>query len=69
MSVAHYGVTAFADAGTVADRGTRLADARVRTGYGAGVFVLATVFQLKVDVGVRGEGGGVRVHVTSGFQF
>jgi outer membrane protein assembly factor BamA len=68
LSVAHYGVTAFADAGMVADHGTRLADAKAKSGFGGGVFVLASVFHLKIDVGVRGE-GGVRVHLTSGFQF
>jgi outer membrane protein assembly factor BamA len=68
MSFARIGVTLFADTGTVWDSGARLSDARFRTGGGAGVFLLASLFQVNLDVGFR-EGGGARMHFTTGLQF
>lgn len=68
MSFARTGVSLFVDTGTVWDSGTRLSDARFKTGGGAGVFLLASLFQLNLDVGFR-EGGGARVHFTTGLQF
>ncbi len=68
MGISRLGVSLFADTGTVWDAGTRLSDARFRTGGGAGVFLLASLFQVSLDVGFR-EGGGARVHFTTGLQF
>ena len=68
MSFARMGVTLFADTGTVWDAGTRLLDSHFRTGGGAGVFLLASLFQVNLDVGFR-QGGGARVHFTTGLQF
>jgi outer membrane protein assembly factor BamA len=68
MGVARAGFTVFADTGTVWGTGTRFSDARWRRGVGGGVFLLASVFQLSLDVGVR-QGGGARVHFSTGLQF
>jgi outer membrane protein assembly factor BamA len=68
MGIARTGFSVFTDVGTVWDHGSKLADARARRGVGAGVFLLASVFQLNLDVGVR-QGGGARVHLSTGLQF
>jgi len=62
------GVTLFTDAGSTWDHGQRLADASFKAGAGAGFFLLASLFQLNVDVGVR-EHWGSRIHFTTGLQF
>jgi len=68
MGIAKAGVSLFADTGTVWDHGQRLSDTRFKTGGGVGVFVLASLFQMSLDVGFR-QGGGARVHFTTGLQF
>jgi outer membrane protein assembly factor BamA len=68
MGIGRAGFTLFADAGTAWDDGQRLADSRVQAGAGGGVFILASIFQLNLEVGFR-EGWGTRVHFTTGLQF
>jgi outer membrane protein assembly factor BamA len=68
MGIAKAGTTVFTDVGTTWNHGERLADARFRAGAGAGFFLLASLFQLNLDVGFR-EGWGTRVHFTTGLQF
>jgi outer membrane protein assembly factor BamA len=68
MGISRAGFSVFADAGAVWDHGTSLGDAPVRRGGGAGVFLLASIFQLNLDVAVR-QGGGGRVHLSTGLQF
>jgi outer membrane protein assembly factor BamA len=68
LSFGHTGVDIFADVGAVADRGTPFRDTRFHPGFGGGVFMLASIFQINMDVAVR-RGGGVRLHVMSGFRF
>jgi outer membrane protein assembly factor BamA len=68
MTFAKVGMTLFTDAGTTWDHGTRVADARFKAGGGAGFFLLASLFQLNLDFGFR-EGGGTRIHFTTGLQF
>ena len=68
LRFARAGVSVFVDAGTVWDHGTKFEDARLRKGGGAGVFFLASLFQLNADIAVR-EGGGVRLHLSTGLQF
>jgi outer membrane protein assembly factor BamA len=68
MGVGRLGVTAFADAGTVYNHGVRLRDATFHRGVGGGVFMLATLFQLNLDV-AYGVDNKVRVHFMTGFQF
>jgi len=68
MGISRAGFSLFADAGRVWDHGTTFSDAPWRRGAGAGLFFLASVFQLNLDVGVR-QGGGVRAHFGTGLQF
>lgn len=68
MHFAKAGFTVFTDVGKTWDDGQRFDDAPFKVGGGAGFFVLASVFQLNLDVGFR-EGWGTRVHFTTGLQF
>lgn len=68
LNVGKAGVVVFVDAGTAYRRGARLADQRLQRGAGAGLFFVATVFQLNLDV-ARGSGGDTRLHVGAGFSF
>lgn len=68
MNVSKLGVSMFVDAGAVYNDGQRLRDATFHQGIGGGVFLLATLFQLNLDV-AYGIDNKVRVHFTTGFQF
>jgi outer membrane protein assembly factor BamA len=68
MGVGRLGVTAFADMGAAYNHGVRLRDARFHQGYGGGIFMLATLFQLNLDV-AYGVDNKVRVHFMTGFSF
>jgi outer membrane protein assembly factor BamA len=62
------GVKVFADAGTVYAAGASLANQRFAWGYGAGVFLDATVFSAGADVGWPEQGGGPNLHVHLGVR-
>jgi outer membrane protein assembly factor BamA len=68
MGVGRLGVSAFADAGAVYNHGEKLRDATFHRGVGGGVFMLATLFQLNLDV-AYGIDNKVRVHFMTGFSF
>jgi outer membrane protein assembly factor BamA len=68
LGVTRAGISVFADIGAAYDHGTRLADTRFRVGGGGGVFLLASVFKLSLDLGFR-ESGGRRLHFSTGLQF
>lgn len=68
LRVAKTGVAVFLDRGAVWNDGQRLADADWKQGYGAGVFAIATVFQLRLDV-AHGQGRGTRAHFSAGLSF
>jgi outer membrane protein assembly factor BamA len=68
LGISHAGYSVFADFGRAWDYGARFSGARWRRGVGGGLFFLASVFQLNLDVAVR-EGGGVRAHFGTGLQF
>lgn len=65
LSVGRAGVRLFVDAGAAYPAGARLAAQPLDVGYGAGVFVNATVFSLSLDI-ARRETGGVRAHFGMG---
>ena len=67
-SFARVGFNVFADVGAAYDRGTKLRDAEYRWGYGAGAWLSATVFKLKLDIATNKD-GDVKFHVASGFRF
>ncbi|HEY8549356.1 MAG TPA: BamA/TamA family outer membrane protein [Vicinamibacterales bacterium] len=68
LNVGRAGFMVFADTGVVYPDGARLRDQEWQRGFGGGVFVAATVFQLQIAV-ARGVGGATRVHVTGGASF
>ena len=68
LKISRAGISLFVDRGRVWDHGARASDSPWRTGGGVGFFFLASLFQVNADVAVR-DGGGVRVHVSTGLQF
>jgi outer membrane protein assembly factor BamA len=68
MHIAKLGLNAFADVGTAWDHGQALGDSKFHPGAGAGAFLLASLFQLNLDVGFR-PGWGTRIHFSTGLQF
>ena len=68
LKVAKTGVSVFWDTGTTWDAGARLADQPWKHGYGAGVFAIATIFQMKLEV-AHGSDGDTRLHASAGFTF
>jgi Omp85 superfamily domain len=69
LSGAKLGVSAFMDAAKVFDVGQRLTDAPWRQGVGAGVFLIATVVRVNLDVARGLKDGDTRVHLSTGFGF
>jgi hypothetical protein len=63
------GVVAFFDAARTAEHGTRLEDAEWHRGAGAGLFLIASVVKINLDFARNVDGGGTRVHLSSGFSF
>lgn len=64
------GVTIFADAAKVGDRATSLDDAEWNKSAGAGLFFIASIVRINVDVGRQlRDGGRTRLHLSSGFAF
>jgi outer membrane translocation and assembly module TamA len=70
LSGAKLGFTVFADAAKVADEGFDLRDARWNKGAGAGLFLIASIIKINLDVArqLRSD-GDIRVHLSSGFSF
>jgi hypothetical protein len=66
---ARFGVTLFADAARAVDFGTPFDDVKWQRGGGAGVFMIAPLLKLNLDVARGLDGGGTRVHFGSGFSF
>jgi outer membrane protein assembly factor BamA len=65
---ARLGVKVFYDVGAVYDAGQRLEDQRFEPGYGAGVFLNATVFTFGVDLGWREGRGTPNAHLQFGVR-
>jgi outer membrane protein assembly factor BamA len=61
LKVAKLGVNAFFDIATAYDIGARLADQPFKEGYGAGVFLSATILRMTLVV-AHGVDNGTRVH-------
>jgi outer membrane protein assembly factor BamA len=66
---AKFGVNVFTDASKVADFGARLRDAEWRRGAGAGIFVIAAVVRINLDLAHGFDGGGTRISLGTGFSF
>jgi len=63
------GLNVFVDAAKTTDYGRSLDDARWERGAGAGVFLIAAIVRLNLDVARSLDGGGTRVHFGTGFGF
>lgn len=64
-----FGVTLFTDAAKTAAHGSPLGDATWERGVGGGLFLIASVFRINLDVARGLDGGRTRVHLSSGFSF
>ena len=69
ISGAKLGATVFADAAKVVNYGGSLSDVKWDRGAGAGLFLIASIIKLNLDVAHGFDGGGTRVHLSSGFAF
>jgi hypothetical protein len=69
LNGAKLGLNAFYDAGKAWDHGARMDDAEWHRGAGAGIFLIASIVRINVDVARGLKTGGTRVHVSSGFSF
>jgi hypothetical protein len=63
------GLTVFLDAGKVWDVGSSFDAAPWRRGAGAGVFLIASIVRINLDVARGLKTGDTRVHLSSGFTF
>ena len=66
---ARLGVTVFMDAAKAVDFGASLNGAEWHRGAGAGLFLIAPLVKINVDVAHGLNGGGTRLNIGSGFSF
>jgi hypothetical protein len=69
LSGAKLGVTAFMDAGKVWNHGESADLAPWHRGVGGGLFLIASIVKINVDVAHGLKNGDTRVHLSSGFVF
>ena len=62
LSIGKFGVSAFADTGTVYDKGASIRKQVFKQGYGVGVWVTAAFFRFNVAV-AHGKHATTRVHI------
>lgn len=63
------GLTVFTDAGKAWDFGGRMEDATWHRGAGAGLFLIASIVRINLDIARGFKEGGTHVHLSSGFTF
>jgi hypothetical protein len=66
---ARLGVSIFMDASKIADHGSSFDAVEWKRGAGAGVFLIASIVKINLDIARGLDGGGTRVHLGSGFSF
>jgi hemolysin activation/secretion protein len=69
LSVGRIGFNVFVDGGIAAAHGDRLWDQAQHKSAGAGLFLIAAIFQLNLDVARSIDGKSTRVHFGTGFSF
>jgi hypothetical protein len=69
LSGAKLGLTAFMDAGKAFNVGQPIKDAVWHRGVGGGIFLIATIVKINLDVAHGLKDGDTRVHLSSGFSF
>jgi outer membrane protein assembly factor BamA len=66
---AKLGLTVFMDAAKATDVGASLKDAEWHRGAGAGLFIIAPLVKINMDVAHGLTGGGTRLNIGTGFSF
>jgi hypothetical protein len=69
ISGATLGLNIFHDAAKAVDHDFSLREARWHRSTGAGLFLIASVLRLNLDVARAHHGGGTRIHLATGFAF
>ena len=69
LSGAKLGLTVFVDGGKAWDFGTKMDGASWHRGAGAGLFLIASVVRINLDVARGFKAGDTHVHLSSGFTF
>ncbi len=69
LSVGRVGFNVFMDGGATAPYGERIRDQPRHKSAGAGLFLIATILQLNLDVSRSIDGKGTRLHFGTGFTF
>ena len=69
LNGAKLGVTAFTDAGKAWNFGSSMDQAEWHRGVGGGVFLIASVITLNLDIARGLKTGDTQVHFSSGFSF
>ena len=69
LSGAKLGLTVFYDAGKAWDFGGRMEDAQWHRGAGTGVFLIASIVRINLDIARGIRTGDTHVHLSSGFTF
>ena len=69
LSGAKLGLTVFMDAAKATDVGASLKDAEWHRGAGAGLFIIAPLVKINIDVAHGLNGGGTRLNIGTGFSF
>ena len=69
LSGAKLGVTAFVDAGKAWNHGASMRSAGWERGAGGGLFLIASILKVNVDIARGFDTGSTRVHLSSGFSF
>ena len=63
------GVTVFTDAGKAWDFGSPMDRAEWHQGVGGGVFLIASIVRINLDIAHGLKTGDTKVHLSSGFTF
>jgi hypothetical protein len=69
LNGAKFGVNAFIDAGRIWNVGQSMDSAEWRRGVGGGVFLIASIIRINLDVARGLKTGDTHVHLSSGFTF
>ena len=68
LSVGRFGIKAFVDAGAAYAAGAKMADQKLESGYGGGIYLHLTILSLEFDV-ARSEAGDTKFHFGMGVAF
>ena len=69
ISGGQFGFTAFMDAGKIIEHDGRFDDVKWQRGVGGGIFLIASVFRINVDVARGIDNKKTRLHLATGFNF